>query len=93
MKFVFQSEKFGSLAFGQFRYRNAGPAGDDPCDFIICDSFVYQTAVAFFDLFFLDLKLFLEFRKFPILQFGSFFQIVVLFCFLDLFIDILDLLT
>ena len=41
----------------------------------------------------LDLKLFLEFRKFTILQFGSFFQIVVLFCFLDLFIDILDLLT
>ena len=52
-----------------------------------------KAAVAFFDLFFLDLKLFLEFRKFTILQFGSFFQIVVLFCFLDLFIDILDLLT
>ena len=52
-----------------------------------------RLTVAFFDLFFLDLKLLLEFRQFAVLQFGSFFQIVVLFCFLNLFVDILDLLT
>ena len=54
---------------------------------------MYQATVTFFDLFFLNLQLLLKFWKFSILQLGCFFQIVVLFCFLDLFIDILDLLT
>ena len=54
---------------------------------------MYQTAVTFFDLLFLNLQLLLKFWKFSILELGSFFQIVVLFCLLDLFIDILDLLT
>ena len=52
-----------------------------------------KAAVAFFDLFFFYFKLLLNFRKFSILKFGGFFQIVILFCFLDLFIDILNLLT
>ena len=54
---------------------------------------MYQATVTFFDLFFLNLQLLLKFWKFSILKLGCFFQIVVLFCFLDLFIDILDLLT
>ena len=52
-----------------------------------------KATVAFFDLFFFYFKLLLNFRKFSILKFGGFLQIVILFCFLDLFIDILDLLT
>ena len=52
-----------------------------------------KAAVAFFDLFFFYFKLLLNFRKFSILKFGGFFQIVILFCFLDLFIDIFNLLT
>ena len=93
MQFILQTKKFRSLAFSQFRYRNTCPTGDNPCNLIICDSFMYQTAVTFFDLFFFDFQLLLSLRKFSVLQFCCFFQIVILFCFLDLFIDVINLLT
>ena len=52
-----------------------------------------KAAVAVFDRFLLYLKQVLELREFPVLQLSCFFQIIILFCFLDLFIDILNLLT
>ena len=54
---------------------------------------MYQASVTFFDLLLLNLQLLLKLRQFAILQLCCFLQIVVLFGLLDLFIDILDLLT
>ena len=93
MQFIFQAKEFCSLSLSKFGYRDACPTRNDSCNLIVCNCLMYQAAVTFFDLFFLNLQLLLKFWKFSILQLGCFFQIVVLFCFLDLLVDILDLLT
>ena len=93
MQLILKAQKLRSLALSQLGYRNAGPSGNDTCDLIICNCLMYQTSVAFFNLFFFNFQLLLKLRQLAVLQLGSFLQIVVLFCFLDLFIDILDLLT
>ena len=54
---------------------------------------MYQASVTLFNLPLLNLQLLLKLRQLAVLQLSCFLQIVILFCFLDLFIDILDLLT
>jgi len=93
MKLIFKTEKFGSLTFRQLGYRNTGPSGNDTGDLIICNSLMYQASVTLFNLFLLNLQLLLKLRQLAVLQLCCFLQIVVLFRLLDLFIDILDLLT
>ena len=93
VQLILKAQKLRSLALSQLGYRNTGPSGNDTCDLIICNCLMYQTSVTFFNLFFFNFQLLLKLRQLAVLQLGSFLQIVILFCFLDLFIDILDLLT
>ena len=54
---------------------------------------MYQGEIFIFNLFFLDGKLLLEFGQFAVLELCSLVQVVVLFCLLDLFVHVFDLLT
>ena len=93
MEFFVQMKDLGPLAFGQFGNGNASPAGDDTGDLILGDAFVYQGEIFIFNLFFLDGKLLLKFGQFAVLELCSLVQVVVLFCLLDLFVHVFDLLT
>ena len=93
MQLILKAQQFGSLTFCQLGYRNTGPSGNDTSNLIICDSLMYQASVTLFNLLLLNLQLLLKLRQLAVLQLCCFLQIVILFCFLDLFIDILDLLT
>ena len=93
VQLVFQMQKLGPLPLCQSRYRDPGPAGDDPGDLVIRHCFMDQPVFILLRSLLFHLQHVLQLRKFAVLQLRSLFQIVVLLCFLDLFIHILDLLT
>ena len=94
VEFFVQMKDLGPLAFGQFGNGNAGPAGDDTGNLILGDAFrVPRRDLHFLTFFFLDGKLLLEFGQFAVLELCSLVQVVVLFCLLDLFVHVFDLLT
>ena len=59
MKLIFQMKQFGTLSLCQPCYRDAGPAGNDPCDFIVGYYFVDKASVTLFCIAFFDFKLLL----------------------------------
>ena len=59
MKFILQMKQFRALTFCQSGYRNAGPAGNDPCDFIVCYYFMDKASVTLFCIAFFDFQLLL----------------------------------
>ena len=76
MQFIIQMQDLGTLTFGQFCNRDAGPSGNDPCDLFVCYTVMYQRQIFAFYLFFFNFQLFLKFRQFAVLQLCCFVQII-----------------
>ena len=86
-------QDLGTLTFGQFCDRDAGPSGNDPCNLFVCYTVMYQRQIFAFYLFLFNLQLFLKFRQFAVLQFCCPVQIITSLCFFDLFVHIFNLFT
>ena len=93
MQFIIQMQDLGTLTFGQFCNRDAGPSGNDSCDLFVCYTVMYQRQIFAFYLFLFNLQLFLKFRQFAVLQLCCFVQIIASLCFFDLFVHIFNLFT
>ena len=88
-----QTQQFFPFGFDQPAYRNPGPPGYNFGDFFFTDLFLQETVFfAFVRLFFFSFQLFLQLRQGSIFKLRQLFQIVVTFRFLDLQLDLFNLL-
>ena len=66
VQFFVQMEGLVTLTLGQFGYRNAGPAGNDPCDLFLRYFFMYQRQIGFSYLILFLCQLLLQCGQFAV---------------------------
>ena len=80
-----------SLTLVQFCYRNSGPPGNNPGDFLVCHCLMNKRQVFFLYLVLFLFQLFLKLRQASVLKFCRFIQIIFPLCLLNIPVDLLDL--
>ena len=93
MQFLIEMKCFVSLTLRQFFNGDTGPAGNNTGYLIIGNYLMNKASVTFLSISLFNFKLLLSFRQPSILQLGSFLQIIILSCNLNLLIHILNLFT
>ena len=95
VQLILKMQQLLPLALHQAGDGDAGPAADDPGDFLLGDPVAQEAvfAAAFLGDGLLLLELLLQLRKLAVLQFGGAVQVVGTFGLLDLGVDALDFLA
>ena len=91
VQFFCQMKSLVSLTLVQFCYRNSGPPGNNPGDFLVCHCLMNKRQVFFLYLLLFLFQLFLKLRQTAVLKFCRFIQIIFPLCLLNIPVDLLDL--